>query len=102
VEVNMYASQTQRHLRRFGPQRRYLLREILGPLDRMLETGPSSSRRKVELRCCVDRSCIDLDGTELDATTSAFTASVDEQWMEENGLNALVRCGGRRVVEVFG
>ncbi|RXW15736.1 hypothetical protein EST38_g10117 [Candolleomyces aberdarensis] len=89
------------YLRGRGSQRRYPLKKILEPVDRMLAAAPSSSRRKVEVRCSVKKSCVQLDGSELDAVTSASAVSVDEQWMEENGLNALVGCGGKRVVEVY-
>jgi hypothetical protein len=50
----------------------------------------SSSRRKAGVHCRVKESCVDLAGNELDATKGAFAASVNRQWIEESGLNALV------------
>ncbi|KAJ2934075.1 hypothetical protein H1R20_g3027, partial [Candolleomyces eurysporus] len=99
VKVNVYATQSRGHLLGYGPQRRSSLKEILEPVDRML--AASSSQRQVDLHCSVKESCVNLDGSELDAATRASAASVDAKWMEENGLNALVGGGGRRVVEVY-
>jgi hypothetical protein len=76
------------------------LKEVLEPVNRMLAAASSSpSRRTVDVHCRVKESCVDLAGNELDATKSAFGASIDKQWIEESGLNALLGCGGRRIVE---
>ncbi|KAJ2934127.1 hypothetical protein H1R20_g3018, partial [Candolleomyces eurysporus] len=101
VKVIVSSLPSRVSLRGRRSQRRWPLKMVLEPVDRMLAAAPSSSRHKVEVRCSVKKSCVKLDGSELDAVTSASAVSVDEQWMEENGLNALVGCGGKRVVEVY-
>jgi hypothetical protein len=98
----MYALQS----RGYVAERRSSLKEVSEPVNRMLaaaSSSSSSSRRKVDVHCRVkdSDSCVDLASNELDAAKGAFGASVDEQWIEENRLNALVACGGRRAVEVY-
>jgi hypothetical protein len=86
-------------------ERRSSLKEGLEPVDRMLaatsSSPSSSSRRTVDVHCRVKESCVDLAGNELGAAKGAFGTSVDKQWIEDNGLNDLVACGGRRFVEVY-
>jgi hypothetical protein len=66
------------------------LREVLEPVNCMLATASLSSRRTVDVHCGVKESCVVLAGNELDAVKGAFGASVNRQWIEESGLNALV------------